>query len=108
MFLGARDDVPQLMQAMDLFLFPSLWEGLGIAAIESQAAGLPTIISDKVPDATMVTPLAQKIKLTDGAEHWAKEILKYKYNQQPRNNLFNEIKAAGYDIEDNVKWLETF
>ena len=48
-FLGNRGDVNRILQAMDVFLFPSLYEGLGIAALEAQAAGLPCIISDSVP-----------------------------------------------------------
>ena len=107
-FAGSRSDIPELMQAMDLFLFPSLWEGLGIVAIEAQAAGIPTIVSDPVPDAAMITNLAQKIKLSKGAPCWAKEILKHKTNPQPRRNTYEEIKAAGYNVEDNIKWLGNY
>ncbi len=106
-FLGSRPDIPELMQAMDVFLFPSLWEGLGIVAIEAQAAGLPTIVSDEVPDAAMITDLADKISLKESAGHWAKAVLKHN-NGYLRRNMYDEVSQAGYDIHDNVKWLENF
>lgn len=46
-FTGVRSDVPQLMQAMDVFVFPSLYEGLPVTIVEAQAAGLPCVISDR-------------------------------------------------------------
>lgn len=55
-FTGARADVPELLAAMDVFLFPSLFEGLGLAPIEAQAAGLPCLVSDAVPDEVRVFP----------------------------------------------------
>ena len=48
-FLGVRDDVPKIMAFLDLFMFPSLYEGLGIAVIEAQAAGIPIIASEAIP-----------------------------------------------------------
>lgn len=56
LFTGARADVPELLAAMDVFLFPSLFEGLGLAPIEAQAAGLPCLVSDAVPDEVRVFP----------------------------------------------------
>src|SRR5699024_2158935 len=57
---GSKDNVNEFLQSMDLFLFPSLFEGLGMAVVEAQAAGLPCIISDNVPDAVMLTELVEK------------------------------------------------
>ncbi len=75
--LGARNDVPQLMQnVMDIFLFPSLYEGLGLVLVEAQAAGLPCIFSDIVPtEADVVQPLIKRISLTKSAAEWAKAVL---------------------------------
>lgn len=106
-FTGVRSDIPELFQAMDLFLFPSLWEGLGIVTIEAQSAGLPTVISDKVPDAVMITDLAEKISLSETPSFWAEVILKYKGGNK-RVDTYEKVRAAGYDIHDNVKWLENF
>jgi glycosyltransferase involved in cell wall biosynthesis len=71
-FTGSRPDVPQLMQGvMDLFLLPSLYEGLGLVLIEAQAAGLPCLVSDVVPEeAEVVKPLIQKISLARSAADW--------------------------------------
>ena len=106
-FTGVRSDVPQLMQAMDVFVFPSLYEGLGIAALEAQAAGLPCVISDHVPEECIVTEgLVTIKKLTDAPSEWARHILSRA--KLPRENHISEIRAAGYDIEAAAKQLETF
>ncbi len=106
-FTGSRPDVAELMQAMDVFLFPSLWEGLGIVAIEAQAAGLHTLVSDGVPDEAMITELAHKISLQQSAEYWAQEVLKYN-NNYPRQDMFAQIRNAGYEVTENIAWLERF
>ncbi|MGO9262256.1 MAG: glycosyltransferase [Bryobacteraceae bacterium] len=75
MFLGSRADVPRLLSAMDAFLFPSLWEGLGLAVIEAQAAGLPCLISDCVPAEADVAPeLVDRLPLAAGAPAWAEAL----------------------------------
>ena len=76
-FAGVRADVARLMLgAMDVFLFPSLYEGLGLALIEAQAAGLPCIFSDVVPEeADVVKPLVQRIPLSKSASSWAEAVV---------------------------------
>ncbi len=75
-FLGARPDIPRLMiGAMDCFLFPSSYEGLGLVVWEAQAAGLACLISDAVPaEATVATTLVRRLSLAAPAEAWAKEL----------------------------------
>jgi glycosyltransferase involved in cell wall biosynthesis len=106
-FLGARNDVPELMQAIDVFLFPSLYEGLGIVAIEAQAASLPTIVSDQVPSEIQVTELVQFLPLKRSALDWANVVLE---NQQADRNKRTqyELAEAGYDIDQSVKLIENF
>lgn len=106
-FAGARDDIPQLMMAMDVFVFPSLYEGLGIVAIEAQAAGLHIVLSDAVPDAAMITGLAHKISLREDGCYWANQILLYD-NHYTHGDISMEIRKAGYEIRDNIQWLENF
>lgn len=68
----------RILQAMDVFLFPSLYEGLGIAALEAQATGLPCIISDSVPSECRVTDLAESLDLNLPIDEWADVVLENK------------------------------
>src|SRR5699024_11694931 len=63
-FTGSTSEIPDLMQAMDVFIFPSIYEGLGIVAIEAQSAGLPTIVSENIPKEAYLTDLIYKISLS--------------------------------------------
>jgi len=103
---GVRSDIPDLLQAMDVFVFPSLFEGLGIVAIEAQAAGLPCIVSDVLPQEAFVTNLIQKVSLKESLSKWAHYILKRE--NYKRANTHEQIVSKGYDINDTVKWLENF
>lgn len=97
-FYGTSNKIYELIQAMDVFVLPSRFEGLGIVAIESQAAGLPTICSDAIPPEAKVTNLFLQLKLEESPERWVEEILKFKGNY--RKNVISEIKKNGYDIKD--------
>ena len=108
-FWGQRSDVPEIMQGMDSFLFPSLSEGLGIVAIEAQASALPTFISDGVPEETMITDLCERIPLASDAETWAKEILsREEALGSAREAREQIIREAGYDILAETKKIEAF
>jgi len=75
-FAGVREDVPRLMRgAMDVFVFPSLYEGLPIAGIEAQAAGLPFVLSDVITEEMdVVTPLLRRVSLSQPARAWAEAV----------------------------------
>lgn len=103
-FLGTRDDVPQVLQAMDVFLFPSNYEGLGIVAIEAQASGIQCFISDKVPKEVMITDLVNYISLNKNEKEWA-QILKERININQRRNTYKEVLNNGYDIKNTSKIL---
>ncbi|MCI6995618.1 MAG: glycosyltransferase family 1 protein [Eubacterium sp.] len=105
-FTGLRGDVADLMQSMDMFVFPSVYEGLPLTIIEAQASGLPCFISDKVPIECKKTNLVQQIKLSEGAEKWAEIIVSY--NDQNRRDTYDEICISGFDVKHNVKWLEEY
>lgn len=105
-FLGARDDVNDLMQAMDVFILPSLFEGFPLTMIETQASGLNCIISDKVPKECIVTKNVKRISLEESPKYWANEIIKSK--NKTRKNLYNEIQDAKFDIKSNAIWLQEF
>ncbi len=101
--LGARNDIPQLLQASDCMLFPSLWEGFGIVAIESQAAGLKTICSNYVPELVSITNYCTYLPLIK--EKWVKEASALSYERQ--DTLLSVINS-GFDINNTSKWLEEF
>lgn len=105
-FAGLRSDIPALLSAMDLFLFPSLYEGLPVTLIEAQAAGLPCFISDKVPIESKKTDLVKQLSLDDSPEKWAEIILGSDFEN--RKNTFEEIKRAGFDIKQNACDLQRF
>lgn len=106
-FTGVRSDINNLMQAMDIFVFPSFFEGLPVTMVEAQTAGLPCVISNKVPDECIITKDLVTIKnLEDLPEEWAKHILS-RVNV-PRIDTSNEIREHGFDIKETSKWLERF
>lgn len=106
-FLGVRSDVADLMQAMNVFVFPSLYEGLPVTMVEAQAAGLPCIISDKVPPECILTEgLVDVLPLSAEPEIWAAKILEKK--NLPRTDHRNEIAAHGFDITTEAVKLQEF
>lgn len=106
-FTGVRADVNRLMQVMDVFIFPSTYEGLPVTMIEAQASGLPCVISDNVSNECIVTKgLVTKMKLEESPEKWADLIIKK--SQSKRENHSDEIDNAGYDIVTAAKQLEKF
>ena len=105
-FTGVRSDVSDLMQAMDVFLFPSLFEGFGIVALEAQAAGIPTIVSNRIPSECFVTDLIKSVELLNDSTKWSSVVLEAAKIQ--RKNTFEEIKNAGFDIKENALRLQDF
>ena len=105
-FTGIRKDVHHLMQAMDVFIFPSVYEGLGIVAIEAQAAGLPCLVSDGVPKECIKTDLVTHCTLKDGAATWAKQILQMR--NTTRQDTSAQIIQSGYDLKENAMWLQNY
>ena len=106
-FAGLRSDVPDLLQAMDVFIFPSIYEGLPLSIIEAQAAGLPCLISDRVPIECRKTELVHQFELSNGASFWADMAIKEAV-ETVRRNTYDDIKASGFDAKENVKQLENF
>lgn len=107
-FLGVRNDVPALMSAMDVFVFPSLYEGLGIVLIEAQAEGLPCIVSDQVPSEANISPLFHTVSLSSGSTNWAEVTINayMKNKQSDRTKATSYLKKSGYDIVSVAKCLE--
>ena len=105
-FLGIRSDIPELYQGMDLFLFPSIFEGLGIVLIEAQANGLPCLVSDAIQEEAVICSNIVKLPLTDDASLWAKTATDL-ITATDRRDTRAEVKAAGYDIAELAARLDS-
>lgn len=106
-FTGLRKDVPNVLQAMDVFVFPSYYEGLAVALVEAQASGLPCLISDKVSSKSQLIDMVYQISLSAGPEVWANRVIKVA-KETVRRDTSEEIRAAGFDIEENANWLQNY
>ena len=106
LFTGVRTDVDRLLQAMDVFLMPSLFEGLPVSIVEAQAAGLPCLISDKVPIECKKTELVTQIPLEASPDEWAEAVLSAA--EAPRGDTLSRIREAGFDIRANAEWLQNY
>lgn len=106
-FLEKRSDVNELLQAMDVFLFPSLFEGLGLALIEAQGADLPCVISDTIPHAAILTEKVRALSLEETPDKWARVVLDCT-KMRERINRESLLKEKKYDIEENAQLLKIY
>ncbi|MFS0822738.1 glycosyltransferase family 1 protein [Bacillus sp. 1P02SD] len=104
-FLGVRNDISKLMQAFDVFLFPSLFEGLPVVLIEAQAAGLRCFASDSITKESDITGRVEFISLEESSGKWAGKIIKATYD---REDTRNNISEKGYDTSTMSKWLTNY
>ena len=109
-FLGVRDDICDVLQAADVFVFPSRKEGLAIAVVEAQASGLPGLVSTGVPDVAVVSKGVVHIDLAEGAQRWADLAIDLACGSQAvdRSRGVEEVRASGFGIEESAKWLDGF
>lgn len=108
LFLGTRKDVNEIYQAMDIFIFPSLFEGLGIAAIEAQASGIPVLCSDTVSKQVEITNICKRISLQESALNWANEAIQLSQSKDSKKNMQKEIIDSGFDIKHVSEELQEF
>jgi glycosyltransferase involved in cell wall biosynthesis len=106
-FLGPRDDVPDLLKAMDVLLMPSLHEGLPLVAVEAQAAGLPCVLSTGVPPAVVLTPDCRRLSLAAGQDAWAQATLLAlgRADAATRLGQLDMVRSAGFDVAASASWL---
>lgn len=107
-FLCVRDDVERLYQGMDLFLFPSKFEGLPVVLVETQAAALPCLISDVISHELDITDYIYRASLESSPEEWARMAYNILCINLPRCNTREEIAHAGYDIDTVANSLKQF
>ncbi|WP_195891591.1 glycosyltransferase family 1 protein [Bittarella massiliensis (ex Durand et al. 2017)] len=109
LFMKSQNNVNELMQAMDVFVLPSLFEGLGIVLIEAQAAGLSCLTSQGVvSEETRVTELIHYLPLKDGAARWAEAVENMYVERKDRKDMSKEIVSSGFEIKRNAQWLQTY
>ena len=108
MFMGSRDDVKDLLIGMDVFAFPSRFEGLGVAIVEAQASGLKCVVSDRVPSEVDISGLVTFLPTDGGEEAWAEAILSSLENRDRRMSPAEKIREAGYDMRTEIHELEDF
>ena len=107
-FLGERQDVEEILCAMDVMVIPSRFEGLGMVVIEAQCAGLPVVCSDVLVDETKVLEQYEKVSLSQTPETWAEIVLKwYKGPNRAEDNYLvrKQMEEKGYDIKKESEKL---
>ena len=105
LFLGPRKDVATIINAFDIFAFPSVYEGLPIALLEAQANGLPIICADAISKQTIFGGTVNKLPLTLSAKSWAERIMNADFR---RIQVTDNLQAAGYDIRIEARKLQEF
>lgn len=106
-FLGLRDDINRILNTCDLFIFPSIYEGLGLVMLEAQGSGLPCLVSEAIQkEADLAIGLVKQINLAQGAELWAEEALKLIGKKNNNKEIIEEaFENKGYKIEKIVNTL---
>lgn len=107
-FMGVREDVPDMMLMMDVFVFPSLFEGLGIVLIEAQTCGLPCFTSkDVVAKESKISELLTFVSIEDSSKYWADKVLEYNTSKK-RVSHVSEAAKQGYDIAKSAREMQNF
>lgn len=106
-FLGKREDIPNLLQSSDIFLMPSILEGLPVVLVEAQAAGVPCIISNNIPkECDLGLGLVKRLDLKEDLNYWSDEILSQKGSKIHFEARKAAIRNSGYDLQKNLTILE--
>lgn len=107
-YLGIRSDVNDIMNAMDVFVLPSFFEGLPVVGVEAEATGLPVVTSTGVTQELPIKDLSFYFSLKNmSADAWAEKIIGIS-NKTKRHNTTNEIIASGYSVKEAAKVMQDF
>ena len=105
-FYGTTSKVEELFWSMDVFAFPSRFEGLGIVAVEAQTAGLPVVCSEHVPEEAFVTGNARMVPLRAESACWAAQLLGMLRDANScQVESVSQVKEAGFDINDVAEMI---
>lgn len=102
LFLGVRSDIPKILSAMDIFAFPSLYEGMPNTVIEAQSCGLPCVISNSITKEAAITDLVEYCSLEDPLDKWVDIIFQSEENKVNRETAYQNLCRCGYDLESCV------
>lgn len=107
-FAGIRKDVPYLLSGMDVFVFPSLYEGMPNTVVEAQVNGLPCLISDSITDEAILTTSTSSLPLSCNEAKWANTAIElyHQYSSGNRETAVTEIASQGYMISDVVDEIQ--
>ena len=106
-FTGLKTNVCEMLNLLDVFFFPSNFEGLPIVLIEAQANGLPVVTASHLPDAKILENFDNHLSLTDSLEEWADKILSVRHSRElDTDKVWKKIDEAGYEIESATRNLE--
>lgn len=98
--LSQRSDVERLLKAIDVFLFPSLYEGLPVSLIEAQVSGLYCVVSNNVTNEAFLTSKVQTLSLSQSIDEWAQAVLNVDYIGKYNKNIYTfEMKEAIKNLE---------
>ncbi|PGA19849.1 glycosyltransferase family 1 protein [Priestia aryabhattai] len=106
-FMGIRKDIPTMFHSMDVFVFPSLYEGLGLVLLEAQASGLPCVVSEAIqPEADLNIGLVSKLSLADGPDVWADKIIgQVNKKEKDTDVIINAFEKNRYSLNYGISHL---
>lgn len=106
-FLGTREDIPTILSSMDVFIFPSLSEGLGLVLLEAQASGVPCIVSEAIqPEADLNIGLVTRLTLDDGPQVWANKAIEIGAKKEHSvKKIVGAFEKNNYSINNGISTL---
>lgn len=106
-FAGIRSDISVMLHSMDIFVFPSKYEGLGLVLLEAQASGVPCIVSEAIqPEADMGLGLVSTLSLADGPDAWAEKVIELAGQKEKNTNkIIDSFESKGYSLPQGVSKL---
>lgn len=104
-FAGVVKNCNEFMMAMDVFIFPSIFEGFPVSILEAQATGLPAVISDVITTEVDLTSLVNRMSINESPSLWADKILSLQASERSQYN--NVIVRSRFNMSETVKWFET-
>lgn len=105
-FLGMRTDVPDVLSGSDVFVLPSLWEGLPVTVIEAQANGLHCVVTEGLTEEMNALGMVEYVSLEQSPAVWAEAL--WDGATQPREDTYDKMESSGYDINTTAPWLQAF